>query len=338
MGIRLVGNRHTKRTDFFLKAAEQLHIPVQFVDWDEVGQADFTGDVVKLDPPSYQTSDLFKMNDQIREYREHLLALQGRDCRFLNPPEAVCQVLDKRFCKDRLAQQGIPVTEMFPERIENFKQLEEAMHRHRVYSVFIKPVFCSGAAGVSAYRRTPSGQKEAAYTSCRLQQGELINTKKMYRLEDAREIRRHLEAVLSLGAVVERWHPKSVYQGKNYDLRVVWQFGKPVFAVVRCSGGPVTNLHLNNAALEFEKLKLPEEIRKKIRCVCAEAMAVFPDLFVAGLDVLLEKDSQFPRIIEINGQGDLIYQDLYNRNQIYTEQVRRMAQIIDGNRRENVDG
>ena len=122
MGIRLVGNRHTKRTDYFLKAAEQQHIPVQFVDWEEVGQADFTGDVVKLDPPSYQTSDLFRMNDRIREYRERLLALQGRDCRFLNPPEAVCQVLDKGFCKDRLAQQGIPVTEMFPERIENFKQ------------------------------------------------------------------------------------------------------------------------------------------------------------------------------------------------------------------------
>ena len=52
MGIRLIGRRETRRTDYFLKAAEQLHIPVSFVDWKEVDQVDFAGEVVKLDPPS----------------------------------------------------------------------------------------------------------------------------------------------------------------------------------------------------------------------------------------------------------------------------------------------
>lgn len=336
MGIRLVGNRHTKRTEYFLRAAEQLHIPVLFVDWAEVDQVDFTGDVVKLDPPSYQTTDLFEMNERIREYQERLLMLRDRGCCFLNPPEALCQVLDKRLCKDKLVQNGVPVTEMFPEKIENFTQLKEAMQSHKIYSVFIKPVFCSGAAGVTAYRSTPSGLREAAYTSCRLRQGELVNTKRMYRMEDAREIHRHLDAVLSLGAVVERWHPKSVYQGKNYDLRVVWQFGDPAFAVVRRSRGPVTNLHLNNAALEFRKLDLPEETLAEIRRLCAGAMKAFPELSVAGLDVMLEKKSLLPRIIEINGQGDLIYQDIYNENRIYTEQVLRMAQMIDDKSRKSV--
>ena len=55
MGIWLVGKRQTKRTDYFLKAAEQLHIPVSFADWNEVDQVDLAGEVVKLDPPSYQT-------------------------------------------------------------------------------------------------------------------------------------------------------------------------------------------------------------------------------------------------------------------------------------------
>ena len=50
MGISLVGKRQTRRTDYFLKAAEQLHIPVSFVDWDEVDQVDFAREVVKLDP------------------------------------------------------------------------------------------------------------------------------------------------------------------------------------------------------------------------------------------------------------------------------------------------
>lgn len=327
MGIRLIGKRCTKRTDYFLKAAEQLHIPVLFVNWDEVDQVDFAGDVVKLDPPSYQTTDLFQMNEQIRKYEDSLFKLKNRGCRFLNPPEEICRVLDKRICKKELVRRGVPVTEMFSEKIESFRQLTEAMEQRRIFSVFVKPVLCSGAAGVMAYRRTLGGGREVVYTSCQLREGELVNTKTMHRMEDPQEIRRHLEAVLSLDTVVERWYPKAAFQGKSYDLRVVWQFGKPAFTVVRCSRGPVTNLHLNNAALEIERLGLSELTLDEIGRACAEAMAVFPELSVAGIDILLEKGSLSPRVIELNGQGDLMYQDIFNENRIYTEQIRKMMQM-----------
>jgi hypothetical protein len=325
MGIWLVGKRQTKRTDYFLKAAEQLHIPVSFADWNEVDQVDLAGEVVKLDPPSYQTTDLFEMNDRIREYMDALRGLENRGCRFLNPPGGICRVLDKRACKEELARHGVPVTEMFSEQIGNAAELSDAMERHRCYAVFVKPVFCSGAAGVMAYRMNPGREREAAYASCRLEGGELINTKTLYRTEDSGEIRRLLDAVLSLGAVVERWYPKSAFRGKSYDLRVVWQFEKAAFMVVRQSRGPVTNLHLNNAALEVERLSLPENTLSEIKGVCSAAMSVFPELAVAGIDILLEKGSMRPRIIEINGQGDLMYQDIFCENRIYQEQVRYMA-------------
>lgn len=46
---------------------------------------------------------------------------------------------------------------------------------------------------------------------------------------------------------------------------------------------------------------------------------------MTGIDLLLEKGTMRPRVIEINGQGDLIYQDIYRENRIYQEQVRFLA-------------
>ena len=49
---------------------------------------------------------------------------------------------------------------------------------------------------------------------------------------------------------------------------------------------------------------------------------------MAGMDIMLGKHNLKPRIIEMNGQGDLIYQDIYQENKIYTEQIRWMSNII----------
>lgn len=325
MCIRLVGKRDTRRTEYFLRAAEQCGIPVCFSDWDDVDRLELAGDVVKLDPPSWQTADLFRMNDQIGRYREMLAKMGERNCRFLNPPEGIVRVLDKEYCKKILMEKGVPVTKMISGEIHGRQELLEIMQQHKVYSVFIKPLFCSGAAGVVAYRRIPGGEREVAYTSCCLREGELVNTKTLYCLKDSHEIRQLLDAVLSLGAVVERWHPKAIFRGKSFDLRVVWQFGKPVFSVARQSRGPVTNLHLNNAPLPMGELFLPDNIINEVYRVCEAAMDAFPELTVAGLDILLEKDTLKPHIIEINGQGDLMYQDIFEDNRIYKEQVLRMA-------------
>ena len=40
---------------------------------------------------------------------------------------------------------------------------------------------------------------------------------------------------------------------------------------------------------------------------------------------MLDRGSRKPRIIEINGQGDLIYQDIFSENKIYTEQVNMLS-------------
>lgn len=329
--IYLIGTKDSRRTEYFKKAADACHAELELVEWDEVADRDLSGAVVKFDPPSYSVSNLYEMNGQVALYCERLHELEQAGCTFLNMPADVEAVLDKRRCKQGLVENGIAVTQPLAGTVCTVEGLWEVMEKYRVSSVFIKPVLCSGAAGVVAYRRFPGTGKETAYTSCRLFQEELVNTKTLCRMEKKEEIHRLLQAVLSLGAIVERWHPKASFMGKSYDLRVVWQFGKIRFMVARQSKGPVTNLHLNNSPLDWKKLNLSGHTLEEISKLCDSAMELFPGLLVAGIDILLEKGTLRPKIIEINGQGDLIYQDIFYGNSIYKQQVEEMMRMDFGN-------
>lgn len=324
MGICLIGTRGNRRWEYFRKAAEACQADVTCIDWQEINGADLRGHVVKIDPPSYETSNLFAMNEQISKYREQLRMLGQSGAVFVNTPESIETVLDKCLCKRILEQNGVAATEVLAENIDTVDKLHEMIRQQRVSAVFIKPVYCSGAAGVVAYRKRQRREDGIIYTSCCVREGELINTKTLYRLEKKEEIQRLLQAVLSLGVIVERWYPKAAYRGKSYDLRVVWQFGKISFIVARQSRGPITNLHLNNSPLSWEELELPSHTVTEIEELCGRAMACFPGLMMAGIDILVERGTMRPRIIEINGQGDLMYQDIFQENRIYKEQIQEM--------------
>lgn len=324
MGICLIGTQGSRRWEYFQKAAEACHEEVTCIDWKQVDRVDLSGQIVKIEPPSYATSNLLEMNEQVRNYREKLRMLAQTGAVFLNTPKSIETVLDKCLCKRILAQNDVAVTEVLSEGIDTVEALQAMMRERKASAVFIKPVYCSGAAGVVAYRRRPGREDGVAYTSCCVREGERINTKELYRLEKKEEIQRLLQAVLPLGVVVERWYPKDSCQGKSYDLRVVWQFGKICFVVARQSRGPITNLHLNNSPLSWEELGLPESVVTEIEELCGRAMACFPGLRVAGIDVLVERGTMKPRIIEINGQGDLMYQDIFHENKIYKQQIREM--------------
>ena len=47
------------------------------------------------------------------------------------------------------------------------------------------------------------------------------------------------------------------------------------------------------------------------------------------MDVLLEKGSLEPRIIEMNAQGDLLHRDVYNENRIYKRQIAIMKEMLE---------
>ncbi len=352
----LIGTREGKRTDYMRKAAAAENTPLEVLPWEALqnqppweklpedllpGQSPMErlqGAAVKIDPPPAQTFNLEEMAKSLEAYKNILEHLAKAECRFLNTPESIRLLLDKRRTKHLLGDSGIPVTEMFPEEPGNVEELLELMERRRCYSVFVKPRYFSGAAGVAAFRVHPKRDKFCLYTSCQLIKNQLANTKKLLRTENPKEICHLLDRLLALDCVVERWHPKANFHGKSFDLRVVFQFGHVAFIVARQSPGPITNLHLNNQALPAKSLGLASPILDEIETICAQACSVFPGLSMAGIDILLERGTLRPRIIEMNGQGDLIYQDIYGENLIYREQARHLrweeiTSVNDGKRR-----
>ena len=341
----ILGSPDTKRTIYFKQAAEQEGLPVVFVDWKNwrAWQQNNSAEqmFIKIDPPYWTSCSLEALNQLADDYIEQLAALElwaneqmqegigKRTIAFLNTPSAIITLLDKQICKQKLVQAKIPVTEtvggeaLLCGEQQNADWLLDIMRRQHIAQVFIKPLKGSGAAGVSAFRWQQAKGQMALYTCALLQNGtEFINTKRLRHFSDPSEVIPLLNQILGLGCIVERWYAKAQYQGFSYDIRAVVQEGTVDFMLGRLSKGPITNLHLNNHALDIAELALPERVIEELRTLCQKSAACFPHLRSVGIDILLEKDSFKPRIIEMNAQGDLIYKDIYHENYIYRHQAR----------------
>ena len=344
--VVLLGTPDTKRTIYLEKAARQEGLSVVFADWKnwqncfgQWGLSIADKQLIKIDPPVWSSCSLEELNHLTDGYIQQLETLgrlaQTQNAAFLNTPSAIAELLDKRACKTRLQQAGLPVTEAVHisacpnDGKITAKLLFEEMRRQRIHQVFIKPVKGSGAAGVSALRWQPQTGRMALY-SCALTRadGTLVNTRRLRRFSKKEEVFPFLDRILEMDCIVERWYAKAEHQGYSYDLRAVVQDGRVDFLLGRLSKGPITNLHLNNHPLEIAALKLPGHTLEEIAILCRKSMGIYPGLRSAGIDILLEKGSMKPRIIEMNAQGDLIYQDIYNDNGIYGHQVRMMREWL----------
>ncbi len=215
-----------------------------------------------------------------------------------------------------------------------FERLLETMERERVFQVFLKPNKGSGAAGVMALRYEPGRGQMVLYTCAAKdpETGRLVNTKRLRRFGDRQEIGFMAGQILAGDCIVERWYPKAETGGYSYDLRAVVLAGEPAFILARLSKGPITNLQLNNHPGNIEELGLCGEVWDRVKTVCRQAAGCFSGLGSVGIDILLEKGSLRPRVIEMNGQGDLIYQDIYGENQIYERQGEMMRAWRDQER------
>ena len=358
--IVLLGSPGTRRTVYLEQAAKQYGLPVLVVDWNGwqdrlpgtgVPLSPDTELYIKIDPPLWDSFVLDTLDGLAASYRRDLEALaalkhpagihartnrptDSGSVTFFNHPSGILDLLDKRACKIRLAQAGLPVTEMLVPGdhgpIRATDHLVQAMLHKHIHQVFVKPVCGSGAAGVSAFRIQPGTGRMVLYTcAAETPDGSLVNTRRLVRCEDRDQIRRMLDRLLALDCIAERWYAKAEYKGFSYDLRVVMQKGEPDYLLARLSKGPITTLHLNNRPLEYDALGLPRQVLSQVLSLCRSAMDCYPSLSCAGLDILLEKGSLRPRIIEMNAQGDLIYQDIYRENRIYRRQAAIMKQWLE---------
>ena len=166
-------------------------------------------------------------------------------------------------------------------------------------------------------------------TSMNFENGRYINTKKLFNITEKSKIYKLTDFILKNGAIIERWVPKDDVDKIVYDLRIVYQFNKIDFIQVRGSKqGSITNLHLNNLPIDISSIYLTDEIKQDMSVLCQKSMQLFPNLNVAGFDILLEKNTKKPYIIEINSQGDLMYKDIFDNNMIYKNQILEMNKLI----------
>lgn len=320
--ILLLGSSGKRKT-YFEAAIASSGMEYGFYSYEDFEQLlqgeDLMGTVLKIDPPEIHSIRIDEIEQFTREYDQKLRRLSEMPVlEFWNTPASILQLLDKKNCKKALLEKGIPVTKMYEINVSSAEELLHFMEEQRIPQLFVKPLTGSGAAGVTAVRFVPKRNQLVVYSCAALDQGILVNTKRLSRLEQdaAKSL---LDALLQNECILEKWHRKACYEGYSYDLRVVVQNGQVDYILPRLSKGPVTNLHLNNHAEYFESLKLDVSLTEEIKRICCEAVGCFPGLRGAGIDVLIENGK--PYIIEMNAQGDLIYQDIFHENRIYNQQI-----------------
>lgn len=323
--IVLLGELEGKRKDYFIKGARSLGAEVAVFTYEDYFNHVKEGDCIKLDPPPMHEVYLRKLEPFAQRYYQYLKrlgALQG--VHFLNSPQGIWTALDKRRCKFLLKTNHIAMTPWLEDEIDSVEGLLAMMARERAAKIFIKPRFGSGAAGVTAFMRHGGKNTEVLYTSLAIQDNQLINTKRVQKSTDIGYNRRLLSLLLAEECLFERWVPKASFGKMVYDLRVVYSLGKMAFIVARGAYGPITNLHLNDLALDWTDLHLPKTLLAKINTLCAKTLACFEGVRYAGIDILIPAGDLAqvePMVIEVNGQGDLIYKDIFAENKIYQGQI-----------------
>ena len=327
MQIIVVSNSLSKRIEYFVEAGKHLQTEVCFMTYEELfnclpllRQA-----VIKLEPCVSDETNFLKYALLNQAYKETLQRLGemrlSDDVCFLNTPHALLRALDKKETKQVLMDRGLKVTPMLPSP-RSFDELRELLAGCG-RGCFLKPRYGSGAGGIMAVRYQPNRNKWVVYTTLQQVDGVIHNTKRINRLSTEKEMIPLAEAVMQTEAILEEWIPKEQLQGENYDLRVVCRESEIDYIVVRCSKGSITNLHLNNKAHWWNELSLSEEVRQQIYFQCQEAVQSL-DLQYAGVDVLIERGTDIPYIIEVNGQGDHVYQDMFAHNSIYIQQIKNI--------------
>ena len=324
--ITLIGHPESKRTFYFCQAASRLQEHINVVNYDQALTLPLNKGMVKIDPPLHQETDIRLINTVSQNYIGFLQKMATRrEIHFINPPKGIIHLLDKRHCKHRLIEHAIPTPPILADGARSYDQLIACMRSEKVYRVFIKPNFGSGAAGVLALSLHPGDNRQVLYCAIQVAGNRLVNSKHIIRYENSDDITLIVNTILQQDNIIERWLAKARVGNKRYDLRIVYVNGEIVWRVVRTSSQPITNLHLQNEAIRFADLNLPAEKVAEIDTLCLNAMKLYPDVHIAGLDVLLTQKLT-PYIIEINGQGDLIYQDTCEQNKIYQRQIQVMRE------------
>ncbi|MCQ4085846.1 STM4014 family protein [Saccharibacillus sp. JS10] len=267
-----------------------------------------------------------------------------RNVRFWNDPAEIAIMFDKRVCHTRLSQAGVNVPTLLaePHLLTGYEALREQMRQKRMYRVFLKLAFGSGASGIIAYQINPRTGAEIAITTLNAEvyvqrPGVFYNSKKVRTLTDSENIRTLIGYLCGHGIHAERWIPKPSIEGRPLDLRQLVAFEATGHTVVRAGESPITNLHLRSQRLSPHESGLSEDILNAAKHEALAAMCAFPNSASAGIDVLTDRHSGRAYIADVNPFGDLIRRVQHENLDPYTWEIKRwLNHGIHARRSQNV--
>ena len=141
-----------------------------------------------------------------------------------------------------------------------------------------------------AFRK--SGAREQITTTAQLCGRSSVERKRLHVYHDRKSIDALLSAVLTDGAVVQRWIPKAITGGGPFDLRVLVIRGKIAQQVARVGRGTITNLHIlaERQEVALALAKFPSSVLSDIHDICRRTAGCFPDHHAIGIDVMVDAE------------------------------------------------
>jgi glutathione synthase/RimK-type ligase-like ATP-grasp enzyme len=265
-------------------------------------------------------------------FRDVLSELEAaaRGVRWTIPPADVVRMFDKPTCLRLLREAGIPTPEPLG-IVRSFAELRRLVAETGCRRLFVKVPWSSSASGVVALewgtdriRATTSVEMVREADAPSGPAGvRLYNSLRVRRYETEREVEALLDALGTDGLHVERWIPKAGSQGAAFDLRVLVVAGETRQIVMRCSEGPLTNLHLGNRRGDVALLRsqVPAAAWEAALRSCEDAARVFPGSLAFGVDLLFAPRCARHAVVEVNAFGDLLPGVLDRGQDSYAAQV-----------------
>lgn len=282
----------------------------------------FSGEYGRIEQTEFWYAGFCDVLQKLKRMNE--VDLHGR---WMNPPDDIMVMFDKRQCQSLLRSRGISVPEVLG-FVESWEALVRLMDDTDAHRVFVKLPHSSSASGVITLQR--NGQRWVARTSVEIVRAEdgprLYNSLSVQRYDDRETIAAIVDELGRSGLHVERWVPKAGFSGRTFDLRVVMIAGEVRHTVMRTSMTPMTNLHLGNARGDLEALRqqIPQASWSDAMESCRHAAGCFPDSLYVGIDLLFTPGFRSHVIVEANAFGDLLPDVLSNSQTTYEAELLAM--------------
>ena len=218
-------------------------------------------------------------------------------------PSHVAEMFDKNVTARRLDAAGLPCPPWFtPPRDSTPADLLSACAARGFPTAYVKLAAGSSAAGIAVV--STSERPPSALTSVLRDGNTFFSSRRLQRVTGA-DLDATLAFLAAQGATVQQGIPKLEIDGQNSDLRVVVIAGRPEFAIVRLSPGPLTNLHFGGRRgdLRHYRAAIPPRLWLDAMDHCAAAARLYDSLTV-GVDLAFERRTLRHHILELNAFGD----------------------------------